>query len=120
MSKTALLIIDHGSRKQAANHMLFDMVKLVRYHRPGLLVLGAHMELALPSIPDGVKRCIQLGATHIIALPYMLSPGRHATRDIPQLITDALAPYPSISFTVTNALGIDDQLATLILKRAGL
>ncbi len=62
--KQALLIIDHGSRRKAANHMLFDVVKLMRDQRPDLLVYGAHMEIAIPTIKDGVDWCVKRGATH--------------------------------------------------------
>ncbi|MBD97697.1 hypothetical protein CL648_02715 [bacterium] len=115
---TALLIIDHGSRLKAANHMLFDVVKAMRSHRPDLLVYGSHMELAVPTIADGVAWCMTRGATRIIAHPYMLSPGRHATRDIPQLVADAMAAYPQVAYTVTDPLGVDDHLLKLIVKRA--
>ena len=116
----ALLIIDHGSKRKAANHMLFDLVKLMRDNRPDLLIFGCHMEIALPSIEDGVNWCIRKGATHIIAHPYMLSPGRHATEDIPRLVQSAVANYPNVSAEVTAPLGIDNEIVNLILKRAGL
>tara|TARA_A100001015_G_scaffold318551_1_gene438763 strand:- start:1782 stop:2165 length:384 start_codon:yes stop_codon:yes gene_type:complete len=118
--KTALLVIDHGSRRKAANHMLFDVVLMLRTMRPNALIYGAHMELALPTISDGVRWCIQRGATHIIAHPYMLSPGRHAMEDIPRLVQQALAEHPHVTFTVTEPLGVDMDLGDLIFKRAGL
>lgn len=117
---TALLIIDHGSRRKAANYMLFELVKLMRDARPDLLVYGAHMELAIPSISDGIDWCIKNGATTIIAHPYMLSPGRHATEDIPRLVRDKMSHYPDVAFSVTEPLGVDIELINLILKRAGL
>jgi sirohydrochlorin ferrochelatase len=118
--KTALLIIDHGSRRKAANHLLFDLVKLMRTMRPELLVFGAHMELAEPTIEDGIARCIQQGATHIIGHPYMLSPGRHATEDIPRMIGEIMKQHPGVTFEVTEPLGIDERIVELILHRAGL
>lgn len=118
--KNALLIIDHGSKRKKANHMLFELVKMLRDTRPDLIVYGAHMELALPSINDGVNWCVSQGATHIIAHPYMLSPGRHATEDIPHLVKKALSQHPTVTHTVTAPLGIDSNIVSLILKRAQL
>jgi sirohydrochlorin ferrochelatase len=118
--KTALLIIDHGSKRKPANHMLFELVKMVRETRPDLIVYGSHMELAVPTISDGVNWCVKKGATHIIAHPYMLSPGRHATEDIPHLVKKALAIYPTVTHTVTAPLGVDSNIVSLILKRAQL
>ena len=116
--KKALLIIDHGSKRKSANYMLFDLVKFMREKHPDLLVFGAHMELALPSIEDGINWCLKQGANHIVAHPYMLSPGRHATEDIPRMVTDIMQKHPSISFELTEPLGIDTEIVNLILKRA--
>ena len=116
----ALLIIDHGSRKKEANHMLFEMVQVLRDMKPELLIYGAHMELAIPTIEDGIQWCIKKGAKHIIAHPYMLSPGRHAMEDIPRMVHEIMKKHPTITFVVTDPLGIDPYLAQLILKRAHL
>ena len=118
--KTALLIIDHGSKRKKANHMLFELVKMLQKQRPDLIVYGSHMELAMPSIDDGIKWCVKKGADHIIAHPYMLSPGRHATEDIPRMVATALKTHPNITYTVTDPLGVDSELVNLILKRANL
>lgn len=120
IDKTALLIIDHGSKRKAANHMLFDLVKAMREREPDLLVYGAHMELALPTIDDGVAWCVKNGATHIIAHPYMLSPGRHATEDIPRMVKNAVNRYSTLTYVVTPPLGVDSEILSLILKRANI
>ncbi|MBT6120569.1 hypothetical protein HOH45_03780 [bacterium] len=118
--KIGLLIIDHGSRKREANHMLFELVKLVRSMKPDLIIYGAHMELAVPTIEDGINWCIKNGATHIIAHPYMLSPGRHAKEDIPRMINTIVSKKSNITYEVTDPLGVDTRIAELVLKRSGL
>ncbi len=120
MTRKALLIIDHGSRKKSANHMLFDIVKLARLQRPNLIIYGAHMELAEPNIQQAVAWCINHGATHVIAHPYMLSPGRHAIEDIPRMVKESLSKHPDISYTVTPPLGVNLDMISLIMKRSGL
>ena len=117
---TAILIVDHGSRRQEANDMLEDIGEIVKKQRPGLIVHIAHMELAEPTIADGDRSCIADGATEIIVHPYMLSPGRHATSDIPDLAREAAADHPQVSIRVTGPLGLHDKLGEVILERAGL
>lgn len=90
-------------------HMVGDAV-LVRY---------AHMELAEPSIDQGFAACVGGGATEVVAFPYMLSPGKHSTRDIPRMVADAAAAYPHVSYRVTEAFGVSAQLASVIAQRAG-
>ena len=117
----ALLLIDHGSRRGEANEMLGCMARLVQ-HMAGddVIVRFAHMELAEPSIEAGVAACVSAGATEIIAFPYMLSPGRHATSDIPRMVSAAAAAHPAVTVRVTPAFGVHERLGELILSRAGL
>ena len=117
---TAILIVDHGSRRQEANDMLSGVGDIVKKQRPDLIVNIAHMELSEPTIAQGVQKCIDDGATEIIVHPYMLSPGRHATSDIPRMADAAAAPYPNVSVRVTGPLGLHDKLGEVILERAGL
>jgi sirohydrochlorin ferrochelatase len=101
--------------------MLSCMAHLVQYMAgDGVIVRFAHMELAEPSIDAGVAACVEAGATEIIAFPYMLSPGRHATSDIPHLVAGAAARYPAVTVRVTPAFGVHERLGELILSRAGL
>ena len=47
----AILLIDHGSRRHAANDMLHEVAALVESVAAGaVIVVPAHMELAEPSI----------------------------------------------------------------------
>jgi sirohydrochlorin ferrochelatase len=78
------------------------------------------MELAPPSIPDGIRACVQEGAREIVVHPYMLSPGRHATKDIPHMASEAAAEYDGIEIRVTGPLGLHDKIGEIVLERAGL
>jgi len=78
----SILLIDHGSVKPEANHMVSCMANLLQHMvGDGILVRHAHMELAEPSIAEGFADCVRNGATEVIAFPYMLSPGKHVTRE---------------------------------------
>src|SRR3954469_23488212 len=117
----AILLIDHGSRRDAANEMMNCMANLVQAMAgPGVVVRYAHMELAEPSIAAGVRQCAEAGATELIVFPYMLSPGRHSTGDIPRMVAEAAEAYPGLNVRVTSAFGVHEKLAELILGRAGL
>ena len=100
--------------------MLASIADLLRLKRPDLIVEIAHMELAEPTIAKGIQACIQAGATEVIVHPYMLSPGRHATRDIPQMAQEAAKRYPHITITTTAPLGIHEKLAEVVLERSAL
>ena len=117
----AILLIDHGSRRSEANEMMDCMANLVQaVAGPDVVVRYAHMELCEPSIPAGVLHCVEAGATELIVFPYMLSPGKHSTGDIPRMVAAAAEDFPNLDVRVTNAFGVHEKLAELILERAGL
>jgi sirohydrochlorin ferrochelatase len=116
----AILLIDHGSRRDAANEMMDCMANLLQAMAgQDVIVRYAHMELAEPSISAGVRSCVEAGATELIVFPYMLSPGKHSTGDIPRMVAQAAQPYPTLDVRVTSAFGVHEKLAELILGRAG-
>jgi len=116
----SILIIDHGSTRAEANHMLSCVANLLQQMvGDGIIVRHAHMELAEPSIPNGFAECVRAGATEVIAFPYMLSPGKHVTRDVPRLVSEAASAFPNIAYRVTDAFGVNEKLAELIAFRAG-
>lgn len=119
--RKAILIIDHGSTRPAANEMLACVAELVQaIAGPHVIVRHAHMELAEPTIDQGFSACVAAGADEVIAFPYMLSPGKHSTGDIPRLVGQAAASHPGVTSTVTPAFGVHEKLAELILLRAGI
>jgi sirohydrochlorin ferrochelatase len=116
----AILLIDHGSVRPEANSMLACMGDLLQQMLgSGVLVRHAHMELAAPSIAEGFAECVASGATEVIAFPYMLSPGKHVTRDIPRLVAEAASGFPHVAYRVTAAFGVDEKLAEVIAHRVG-
>ena len=115
-----ILIIDHGSMKEEANHMIECVGELVqRMAGAEVVVRVAHMELATPTIADGFAACVAAGATEIVVFPYMLSPGKHSTRDIPRMVAELSAGYPGIPVQVTTAFGVNEQLAAVVLAKSG-
>ncbi|GAC1514090.1 MAG: hypothetical protein NVS1B4_00940 [Gemmatimonadaceae bacterium] len=115
----AILLIDHGSKRDESNEMLACMARLVQTMvGRGAIVRHAHMELAEPSIADGVDACVAAGAAEVIAFPYMLSPGKHSTADIPRLVGEAAARHVGTTVRVTAAFGVHEKLAEIILGRA--
>jgi sirohydrochlorin ferrochelatase len=116
-----ILIVDHGSQKREANEMLGSVADLIqRMAGPEVVVRHAHMELAEPDIAAGFSSCVQAGATDVTVFPYMLSPGRHSTADIPRMVANVAKTFPNVRFSVTPAFGLHEKLAEVVLERAGI
>jgi sirohydrochlorin ferrochelatase len=115
-----ILIVDHGSRKAEANDMLKCMANLIQTMAGAdVVVRYAHMELCDPDVAAGFANCVNGGATEVTVFPYMLSPGRHSTSDIPRMVTEAARQFPQVTFNVTPAFGVHERLAEVVLDRAG-
>jgi sirohydrochlorin ferrochelatase len=116
----AILLIDHGSVRAEANHMLECMANLLQSMvGSSTLVRYAHMELAEPSIAQAFADCARDGATDVVAFPYMLSPGKHSTRDIPRMVAEIAREFPHVEYRVTAAFGMHEKLAEIVAERAG-
>jgi sirohydrochlorin ferrochelatase len=117
----SILLIDHGSVRDEANQMLAAAADLLQQTvGDAALVRYAHMELAEPTIAQGFAECVRAGATEVIAFPYMLSPGKHVTRDVPRLVAEAAREFPHVAYRVTEAFGVHEKLAELIALRTGI
>jgi sirohydrochlorin ferrochelatase len=115
--RTAVIIVDHGSRRAESNEMLHQATSRFAADSPYEIVEPAHMELAEPSIATAFDRCVQRGAKRVIVFPYFLSPGRHWTEDIPALVTQAAHRHPGVESLVTAPFGLHPDMNAIINDR---
>ncbi len=108
LMQIGIIIVDHGSRRDESNRMLERVAELFaeRFRERYDVVEPAHMELAEPSIATAYARCVERGAREVVAFPYMLSPGKHSTRDIPRMVAEAAAAVGARLIHV-SAIGAD-------------
>lgn len=115
--KPAILLVDHGSRRAAANEQLETLAERVRAREPGRTVAIAHLELAPPTIADGLASCAAAGAREVIVHPFFLAPGNHTTHDIPRLVEEAARRHPGLRVRVSAALGLHEKIVDVVLER---
>jgi sirohydrochlorin ferrochelatase len=113
----AILLVDHGSRREEANAQLEAIARRIRERDPERIVEVAHMEIAEPTIAQGVAACAAAGATEIIVHPYLLAPGRHSQEDVPTLAAEAAAAHPGVTVRVSEPLGVHDKIVDVVLQR---
>jgi len=114
---SAILLVDHGSRRAEANALLDDVANQVRKRTPDSIVEIAHLEIAGPNIGDGIDACVKNGATQIIVHPFFLGPGRHTSEDIPAQVAQAARRHSNIRIRVSEPLGGHGALIDVILDR---
>lgn len=117
LATTGVVIVDHGSRRQASNDMLEVFVQQFAATSPYKIIEPAHMELSEPSIATAFDKCIARGAKRIVVLPYFLLPGKHWEQDIPDLTRDAAKKHPGVEFLVGAPIGLHPMMQGVIQAR---
>ncbi|MDX2503341.1 MAG: CbiX/SirB N-terminal domain-containing protein, partial [Gammaproteobacteria bacterium] len=82
------------------------------------IIHAGFLELAEPLIPDGIKKCVDDGATSIIVLPYFLNSGRHVVEDIPNIVEQTRPHYPGVEIKIAQHLGASDLMMDLLISSA--
>jgi sirohydrochlorin ferrochelatase len=115
-NKRALVIVAHGSRREASNDEVRQLAEniAIKVGDRFMQVESAFLELAEPSIPDGIEKCIQAGADEVIVLPYFLSAGRHVSQDIPAEVEIKRKQYPHTTISIAGYLGADERVVDLM------
>ena len=112
----AALLISHGSHSPKTKTEIIHLVKKIKA-RSGLRIFEyAFLEIAKPTIPEGIGRCVRKGAKSIIILLNFLNSGRHVDKDIPRIIKEARAQYPYVRFQITPPLGQHSKIQDLFLN----
>jgi sirohydrochlorin ferrochelatase len=118
MTRPALLLIAHGSRRAEANADLDYLAADLRARGDYLVVQPSYLELADPGIVPGGEMCVAVGATKVVMLPYFLSPGRHVVEDLTAARDELARRHPTIQFILAEPLGRHPLMLQVILERA--
>lgn len=111
----AVLLISHGSRLASTKEEVIRLAAALRKKSNAGIFEYAFLTLESPSIPEGVDRCVQKGATEIVVLLNFLNSGQHVLEDIPRIVEEARKKYPQVRFRVTEPIGQHPHIADFFL-----
>ena len=114
----SLLIVAHGSRRSRSNEEVKLLAEHVSRseHNAFDEVSAAFLEIAEPSIPEGLEACIERGAEEVVVFPYFLAAGRHVVEDIPAEINPVTSKYPHVQVRIAPHLGLAAALPEVIVE----
>jgi len=103
----ALLVIAHGSRRQASNEEVQQLAQALgaRLADSYQYVNAGFLEMAEPSIEACMLASIAAGAKQIDVLPYFLSAGRHVVTDVPEDVKAVADKNPDVSVKILPYVG---------------
>lgn len=117
-SKSAYIVIVHGSREAEANRAFEAFLKKLAAKAKSRKIYGAFLELCKPSIPEALEAALSAGAREIFILPMMFFPGRHVKQDIPRFVQEAKAKYPDAYFHFASPLADHPLMVKLLADKA--
>lgn len=113
----AVLYVAHGSRMKEAVQETSVFVKKMMMRVDVPIQTLCFIELAKPTIQEGIAQCIEKGATHIAVVPILLLKAGHAKRDIPQEIAKAKETFPHVSFSYGRPFGVHESMIDVLVER---
>lgn len=113
--KKGFLIVAHGSRKDDANQQVKNLVNELNNYFQSVMFEPAFMELASPTIEDGIKALAKKNMDQLIAYPYFLFKGMHFTKDIPNLIQNIINKLEKkVDFKMLDPIGQHPKITDLV------
>ena len=116
-ARTAILLIAHGSRQPSANDDLRELAARLSSQGTYSIVEPSFLELAEPELLAGGRRCVELGATRVLMIPYFLSAGVHLRRDLTAARDELNRRHPDVEFILGSPLGPHLLLDQLVAER---
>lgn len=113
----AILYICHGTRVKEGARQAAAFIEETMPLVDAQIQEICYLELSEPSIAEGVTRCVQQGATEIIAMPFLLLTAGHAKKDIPEELKKAAQQYPSLVIRYGRPLGVHEHIIDVLIDR---
>ncbi len=113
----AIILLGHGSRvPEAAKDMERVAARLrEKYGYPAVEV--CFMSRIGPHFPEVFEKCVNLGVTKVLVIPYFLHSGLHLVLDLPEMLQEQARRFPSVTLQMGRGFGFDEMLVDLIRTR---
>lgn len=112
-----VLLVGHGSRVTEGNDELRKFTSELAARKPELTFVTCFIELASPSIAEGIALCVKGGASTVYVVPIILFAAGHSKLDIPLAMDQAKLKYPGVEFVYGRPVGVQERAVDILLDR---
>ncbi|MFL0364447.1 sirohydrochlorin chelatase [Pseudobacillus sp. 179-B 2D1 NHS] len=113
----AVLYVCHGSRVRTGREEALAFIKRTKPFIDVPIQEACFLELAEPTIEQGIAHCVAQGATEIIVFPFLLLAAGHAKKDIPLELEKVKFSFPSVTFHYAQPLGVHEAMVDILVER---
>jgi sirohydrochlorin ferrochelatase len=114
----AIILFSHGSVLCGAGQNLSDLAASLRDRGVAPIVEVGYLNYSEPPFGQAFRRCVALGATRVLVMPYFLVAGKFVREDLPRAIESVQAEFPSVEVDVADAIRFHPVLADALLACA--
>lgn len=111
------LFVGHGSRDSEGNAEFIAFVDDIRRQQPESRSEVAFLELATPTIEDGVDRCVERGADRIVVVPVILLAASHVKIEIPEWLDLSRRKHPHVDIVYGRNIGLHARMVDMLAER---
>ncbi|MEK4854421.1 precorrin-3B C(17)-methyltransferase [Paenibacillus sp. FSL H7-0756] len=115
---TIVLLMGRGGSDPDANSDLYKISRMLWEKTGYRSVESCFIAIAKPSLPDGLERCLALGARRIIVLPYLLFTGV-LMQQFAERVAQFAAEHPGLEVEIGGTLGAHPLLVDMLTERIG-
>ena len=113
--KKGVLVVAHGSRNSEANDAVIALAERLKVLLETGLVEAGFLELAKPSIPEGIGALAAKGVEELIVYPFFLARGVHIKKDIPRIVEEAVALLGrELPYKILEPLGVHPGIFDIV------
>lgn len=113
--KRGLLLIDRGSKEREAAEELEIICKQVKDKGAYAFADYCFLEVTLPYIDDGIKKCLKTDIDSLTIVPYFLYPGKKVKAAVTEVMK--YQSTTNIKFLVTKPMSMHMTLVKLVENR---
>ncbi len=113
--KRGLLLIDRGSKEREAAEELEIICKEVKNKGGYVFAEYCFLEVTLPYIDDGIKKCLKTDIDSLIIVPYFLYPGKKVKAAVTEVMK--YQATTNVKFLVTKPMSMHMTLVKLVENR---
>ena len=114
----AAVLVSHGSKAPGFDSAMKRVAAALRRGKDFKEVCCAFLEVARPSIPEAIDRCVERGAKEVRILPYFVLTGKHVIHDIPEIVQEASHRHAQrAKIVLCPYLGYDSKIVSVVKRR---
>jgi precorrin isomerase len=113
----AVIILGHGTRRQAASQGFFALVDRIGRRLWPARVVPACFSCGQPTLDEQAAQLVAENVSRIIIFPYFLLSGKHIADELPEVVQKLQEAFPRVRFDLLETMEDEPLLEAIVVTR---